>query len=116
MEYFDSEKLDKLEREIVVKNKITHLNELIRRGDALKAFDDNITWGAPRIAIMNVPPVNQPMSAVDYVRALRKLVKWCEGRKCFSCEYHNKCSRMRVETVEYQVSFVEKWAKDQGVN
>lgn len=70
-------------------------------------------WGAPRIAIMKIPPVKQPMSAVEYERALQELEKWCFVRGCFNCEYHDACGRVIDGIAENKVAFVEKWVKDQ---
>lgn len=65
MEFFDSKKVEKAHNVI---DTITQSsgNDLIRRADALKAFDDNIVWGAPRLAIMEIPAVKQPISAEEY--------------------------------------------------
>jgi len=91
-------------------------NDLIRRADALKAFDDNIMWGAPRIAIMNVPAVEQPMSAVEYARSFAQM---CGSHTCGKCPFHESekfsavsCVKFEREYPEESVAIVQKWAAE----
>lgn len=94
--------------------------DLIRRGDALEAFDKNIMWGAPRLAIQKIPAVEQPMSAVEYLTAHKRMHN--SVRSCAECPLsHNHngrgsaCCDFEDKHPDEAVAIVEKWAQEHPV-
>lgn len=93
-------------------------NDLIRRGDVLKAFDENIIWGAPRIAIENIPAVPQPMSAVEFIKQFSRMCSsypaYGNDTGCKGCplEYDSTCDLLRSERAEHYVEVTQKWVQE----
>ena len=94
-------------------------NDLIRRGDALKAFDDNIMWGAPRMALEKLPAVPQEMTARDFVRGYSRMCH--TTHQCYKCPIFAEADKEKPvkscwfwvrDNCEKAVSIVEQWAKE----
>ena len=92
-------------------------NDLIRRGDALEAIDKNIMWGAPRLAIKQIPAVEQPMNAVEYLTAHKRMHD--QVRLCAECplsHYNNgrgsACRDFEDDYPDEAVAIVEQWARE----
>ncbi len=64
-----------------------------------------------------LPPIEQPMSAVEYERISRRFSDWCASTLCSECSFFNDCPQtdpgvLRELTPEQYVAAIQKWARE----